>query len=340
MDVKIKTKEEVAQTLAGSRAAEKGFLPNRALLGLDVLFVVSFFFSRIVALLIGLAVVLDFGWYVWNRRTILNRYERGEPRLRRAEDFAAVSDAFEKRGTPEPTMTDWRHAAGLGRHPQWREDLRYQELAALYRTGVVLDVGCGDGRLCWKYQICPPEKYIGVDVGRDLLRVLKERTGGVATAIEATAENTTLPEKTADFLACSEVFEHLPDPAAALREFARVLRPGGMIVVQSPNAARLRNMNLIHAFCCLLGLVFPRVLLRKVVHENTFVKAYTYHWDFTRQDFEAYVQGLPLEIRSMRAATYRFNPAGSRVHRLLYRTARLPVVHWWNGDLNVVFERV
>jgi ubiquinone/menaquinone biosynthesis C-methylase UbiE len=340
VEIQIKNREEVARTIADWRAAESGFLPNRALLVLDVLLIASLFLNRAVALLVGIVLAADFGWYVWKRRAVLNRYERGEPRLRTAEDFAAISDAFERGGVPEPTMTDWQNVAGLGTHPQWREDLRYQELLASYRSGVVLDVGCGDGRLCWKYQICPPERYIGVDIGRDLLRVLKERTRGVATAVEATADNAPLPENTADFLACTEAFEHLPEPAAALREFARIVRPGGTIVIQSPNAARLRNLNPIHALCCLVGLAFPSVLVREVVHENTFVRAYTYHWDFTRKDFQEYLEGLPLRIRTMKAATYRFNPKGSRVHRLLYRAVRLPMVHWWNGDLTVVIERV
>ena len=42
------------------------------------------------------------------------------------------------------------------------------------------------------------------------------------------------PNESFDAIMCIEVFEHLPDPLAAIREFTRLLRPGGQLIVTAP----------------------------------------------------------------------------------------------------------
>jgi len=45
------------------------------------------------------------------------------------------------------------------------------------------------------------------------------------------------PESSFDVILCSEVFEHLPDPLKALEEFARLLKPGGTLILTAPFAS-------------------------------------------------------------------------------------------------------
>jgi SAM-dependent methyltransferase len=179
-----------------------------------------------------------------------------------------------------------------------------------------------------------------VDVAPTLLETVSAKTQGRGHTVLAVAEELGLPDGSVDMVICSEAFEHLPKPEAALAEFNRVLKPQGRIVIQSPNALRLRNFNPFHFLSLVVGYWCPKVLLAKIIHPNTFVYAFTFHWDFTRQDFARYAGICPgLSVKSIKGATYRFNPEGSLVHRLCARLFRLPIVHWLGWDLTVLLEK-
>ena len=42
------------------------------------------------------------------------------------------------------------------------------------------------------------------------------------------------PDESFDAIMCIEVFEHLPNPVLAIQEFARLLRPGGQLIITAP----------------------------------------------------------------------------------------------------------
>lgn len=42
------------------------------------------------------------------------------------------------------------------------------------------------------------------------------------------------PDASFDVILCTEVFEHLPDPIAAIKEFSRLLKPGGRVIITAP----------------------------------------------------------------------------------------------------------
>lgn len=97
-----------------------------------------------------------------------------------------------------------------------------------------VDVGSGTGAEVRRLATAVGEtgRAIGVEPHPGLRAVAVERSAGTA-ATYLDAEATALPfdDASVDVIRCERVFQHLTDPAGAVREFARVLRPGGRVVV-------------------------------------------------------------------------------------------------------------
>src|SRR5207244_2574644 len=78
----------------------------------------------------------------------------------------------------------------------------------------------------------------GIDVSAVALAGAAGRPDkGDAAFYQAALEALPFPDQSFDYLTSHEVIEHVEEPATALREFARVLRPGGICVIATPNGA-------------------------------------------------------------------------------------------------------
>jgi len=104
--------------------------------------------------------------------------------------------------------------------------------------GKLLDVGCGDGRfLAWMSRL--GWEGVGVDLDGDAVQTAKERFG--VMALEGTIESARFSTSSFDVVTMHHVFEHLSDPMKTLAECYRVLRPGGKLVIVTPNAESLAS---------------------------------------------------------------------------------------------------
>jgi SAM-dependent methyltransferase len=104
--------------------------------------------------------------------------------------------------------------------------------ASLLRTvtGPVLDVGCGPGRYLAALVRDQPERpVIGVDISPGMVAVATS----AARCAGAVADATALPfgDGTCGAVLALHMLYHVPDPAAALAEFVRVVRPGGTVLL-------------------------------------------------------------------------------------------------------------
>jgi SAM-dependent methyltransferase len=101
---------------------------------------------------------------------------------------------------------------------------------------VVLEVGCGSGNLLFEGPRLPARTVLGVDFSLTALRFCASRRPDAHFHFSrAAGEHLPFRNHSVDLVILVEVIEHLPEPALTLREIARVLRPGGRLVMTTPN---------------------------------------------------------------------------------------------------------
>ncbi|MFE0779070.1 class I SAM-dependent methyltransferase, partial [Streptomyces sp. NPDC058861] len=105
--------------------------------------------------------------------------------------------------------------------------------------GSVLDAGCGTGRALppLRAAVGPSGTVVGVDLTPEMLeRAVRAGRGGADGGALLLADVGRLPVRDGalDAVFGAGLVSHLADPAAGLREFARVVRPGGRLALFHP----------------------------------------------------------------------------------------------------------
>ena len=95
----------------------------------------------------------------------------------------------------------------------------------------LLDIGCGSSRI-----ILDLPQAVGLDILLSKLRWLRPNHRLV---VQASCDSLPFPDQSFDTVVCSEVIEHVPDSPAILAEMTRVLRPGGILILGTPDYGRL-----------------------------------------------------------------------------------------------------
>jgi 2-polyprenyl-6-hydroxyphenyl methylase/3-demethylubiquinone-9 3-methyltransferase len=104
------------------------------------------------------------------------------------------------------------------------------------RPGAVLvDLGCGAG-LLGPHIKAKGYRHLGVDLVRS---ALDQAAGYGVTALRADVARLPLADACADVVSAGELLEHVPDRPAVVAEACRVLRPGGLLVLDTLNATAL-----------------------------------------------------------------------------------------------------
>jgi SAM-dependent methyltransferase len=136
-------------------------------------------------------------------------------------DFLSLRGSFEKKRTDgcEPEM------ASMGLH----DEIERHVCRLLPNTFHAIDLGAGSG--AWgKRLISKGNSVSGVVLDPALCAIKSFKADLNAPFAEAIAE-------TFDLVTCIEVLEHLENPRNVFREARKLLRPGGVLLISTPNAS-------------------------------------------------------------------------------------------------------
>lgn len=167
-----------------------------------------------------------------------NEPDHGPKRIREK-----IKDAAQARllGLPYGDMPRIYQMAGAlaARIPRYRELLwAMTQWLPRMENGMLLDVGCGNGiflkrmrDLGWNVR--------GIDPDRLAAGQARERFG--VEVVVARLEEHRFPDDFFDAVVVSHVIEHVHDPVSLLRECRRILKPGGKLVILTPNYLGLQR---------------------------------------------------------------------------------------------------
>lgn len=100
----------------------------------------------------------------------------------------------------------------------------------------ILDVGCGKGRYATLLKSHFPNRDIyAVDISEEMMLTIPN----TIQTRKASIQNIPFNNDTFDLVYCVEALEHAPNPAAAIEEMARLVRPGGRLIIVDKNREKL-----------------------------------------------------------------------------------------------------
>jgi 2-polyprenyl-6-hydroxyphenyl methylase / 3-demethylubiquinone-9 3-methyltransferase len=131
---------------------------------------------------------------------------------------------------------EWWDASGGFAALHWLAASRAEHIPPAAAPGAVLvDLACGGGLMA-PHAARLGYRHVGVDLGR---RGLELARGHGVLAVQGSVYAVPLREGCADVVVAGEILEHVEDDVGVLAECARLLRPGGTLVIDALAATRL-----------------------------------------------------------------------------------------------------
>lgn len=134
--------------------------------------------------------------------------------------------------SPQPEAVE-RHFGRRGHGEEFEMEARWIVRHVPPSATCVLDIGCGIGAL---FTRIGPSRVVGMDYTHAGLCRTQQIHPAVRLAC-GDAARVPIEDGSVHVITAQHLVEHLPDPAAALREWRRVLRTQGVVIIVTPNAS-------------------------------------------------------------------------------------------------------
>lgn len=183
--------------------------------------------------------------------------------------------------------------------PDPRVDRKFARICALVREQLpaeaFLDAGCGDGRYLRALDAELPERIAGVDISERIIETARAAAPR-ADLRQGNLEQLPFGDGEFDLVLSTQVIEHVLDQPRGARELARVLRPGGILVISTDNdrawVSRVLNA--------------PRMaLVRALRLSGRHSRVQSPASGFTRESLRALLEDAGFEVE--RIETFRFH---------------------------------
>jgi demethylmenaquinone methyltransferase/2-methoxy-6-polyprenyl-1,4-benzoquinol methylase len=161
---------------------------------------------------------------VWNDALLADPHAVADKRQRVRRMFAAIAPSYD--------LNNRLHSLWMDQ--SWRR--KAVKLSNLKPTDRIVDVACGTGDLSLRFAHsianCANSQVVGIDFTLEMLPIARQKSTDVPILwLNGDALCLPLPDACADVVSIAFGIRNVADPAAACREFRRVLRPGGRLII-------------------------------------------------------------------------------------------------------------
>ena len=163
---------------------------------------------------------------VWSDADLTNPHAIADKASRVRQMFAAIAPSYD--------LNNRLHS--LGRDQAWRRAA--VKMADLGQDDRVLDVACGTGDLALAFAQAGTRQIIGVDFTFDMLLIARRKSDSACVGMAMApyfgagdALRLPLASQSVDVVSIAFGIRNVVNPNTALTEFARVLRPGGRLII-------------------------------------------------------------------------------------------------------------